>query len=509
MAKKRYGTDQHHGRQHWRNLQPVKCLILVLIVLLVLAAAPQVAGEAQRIENSVVRIVNYSQRGNWYSPWNQNRVQQATGSGFIIEGGLVMTNAHVVSDSRHLTIFLHNDPEPHEAEVHLIAHDCDLALLRPKEQGLLDDVPALDFGELPQLGSSVVTFGYPTGGTSVSSTRGIVSRIEPKVYTHSNADGHLAGRTDAAINPGNSGGPVVQRDRVVGVAFEVAADLQSVGYFIPTEVIGRFMRDVTDGRYDGYPDLGAKTSGMENIAARRKAGMDDGENGVRVDAIYPSSSADGLLRVGDILLEVDGSPLANDGTVADGDGRLNFGMLVDRHQMGETVKLRVLRKGERIELTVPLVRFHWSKIISNLYDVLPQYYVYGGLVFVPLNLEMLKTFGDEWITSGDMALLHEFRVRPSEDLDLTTQDRVVLLRRLNHPVNVDMAWNRNQVVERVNGREIKSLGDLIEAIETHDGDYHLFEYASYRRFGVLGREEAERSNAEILERYGVFKDRNL
>lgn len=487
----------------------MRVLTTVLIALLGLVAAPQAAAKEPRAVESVVRIVNYSQRGDWYSPWNLERVAESTGSGFVIEGGLVITNAHVVSDSRYLLIYLHNDPEPHEVEVHLIAHDCDLALLRPKDPSLLDKVAPLRFGGLPRLGSSVDTLGYPVGGTRISSTRGVVSRIEPNLYHHSNADIHFTVQTDAAINPGNSGGPVLQGNRVVGVAFQAAENLQNVGYFIPMEVIGRFMRDVSDGRYDGYPELGATTSGMENIAARRKAGMADGESGVRVDAVFPESSADGILREGDIILTVDGHRVANDKTVADGDERFGFGMLVDRYQIGETVSLQVLRDGKRSELSIPLRSLSWARSASNLYDILPRYYIYGGLVFVPLDREMVKTFGEDWITDGNLALLHEYQVRPREDPNLTTQERVVLLRRLKHPVNANMAWFSNQVVERVNGREIGSLVDLIDAIETFEGDYHFFEFASYRRFGVLGREEAERSNTEILENYGVEKDRNL
>ncbi len=142
-----------------------------------------------------------------------------------------------------------------------------------------------------------------------------------------------------------------------------------------------------------------------------------------------------------------------------------------------------------------------------MYDVLPRYYVYGGLVFVPFDLEMLKNFGDDWISSADKDLLYEFMVRPYGEPDLTVHERVVLLRRLKHPANADMAWVRNQVVQRVNGREIQGLDDLIDAIETHDGDFHFFEFASHRRFGVLSRRAAEASNTEILERYGVFQDR--
>jgi S1-C subfamily serine protease len=461
------------------------------------------------VESSVVRIVNYSQRGDWYSPWDVSAVTPGVGSGFVVEGGLVLTNAHVVSDSRMLLLFLHNDPNPHPASVLRVGHDCDLALVRPEDDGLLKHVAALRLGGLPRLGSAVETFGYPMGGHLVSSTRGVVSRIAEQLYVHSGIDRHIAIQTDAAINPGNSGGPVVQEGRVVGVAFQALPDLQSIGYCIPTEVVERFLHDVADGRYDGYPDLGVSTSGLDNPAPRRKAGMADGETGARVDFVYPGSSADSLVREGDILLAVDGRPVANDESVAEDDRRFPFGLLVDRRQIGESITLRLLRAGERREVTVPLKATRIAASLGNVYDRLPRYFVYAGLVFVPLDREMLKTYGGQWLQTADRPLLYEYLFRPLMEPALFLDERVVLLRRLDHPVNANLSWYRNVAIERINGRRIGRLEDVVDALEKHAGDYHLIELSDFRRIEVLDRKAAERANEEILRRYGVPKDRRL
>jgi hypothetical protein len=248
---------------------------------------------------------------------------------------------------------------------------------------------------------------------------------------------------------------------------------------------------------------------MGNPAARRKAGMLEGESGTQIFLVYPESSAEGLLRAGDIVLAVEGHEVANDGTVIDGGLRLPSGMLVDRRQIGETVTLHILRDGERFDVSVPLRAYEQSKLRGHVYDRLPRYYIYGGLVFVPLDYEMIKTFGSEWRADAERPLLFEFFYRPYIDTSMLNRERVVLLRRLVHPVNADMAWFRNQAVERVNGKTINGLEDLVEAIETHDGDFHFIEFSTFNRLGVLDRHEAESSNREILERYGINKDRNL
>ncbi len=415
-----------------------------------------------------------------------------------------MTNAHVVSDARMLLLYLHGDPTPHEARVASVAHDCDLALLEPVEAGLLDDLPALKFGGLPQLGSLVETFGYPTAGQQLSSTRGVVSRIEVNRYSHSGLDAYLTVQTDAAINPGNSGGPVVQDGRVVGVAFQAVSQLENVGFFIPTQIIRHFLADLDDGRYDGFPEIGLMWSKLENPAARSASGLGPTDSGVRVDLIFPGSSADGHLLEGDILVQVNGHDIANDGSVAVGDLRLALMVLVDHLQSGEIMKLGVVREGRRLEVEFPIESLAALDCYRAPYDILPQYYVYAGLVFAPLCSGVVGALGNTVQTQ----ISYEYSSRAFAEPE-RMNSTVVLLRRLDHPVNVDMTWSSQAVVERVNDRPIRSLVDLVEALESNRDPFHVFEFAYFGRFEVMRREAADRAHPEILERFGIVGDRRL
>jgi S1-C subfamily serine protease len=478
---------------------------LLLAPALLACAALRARESWSGIERSVVRIEVHAQRGNWAAPWDPSAPEQRSGTGFVIRGGLVMTNAHVVSDARLILLYLDGDPTPHPARVRMVGHDCDLALVEPLEAGRLDGLPALGFGPLPPLRSAVETYGYPAGGERISSTRGVVSRIEMQRYSHTEYDWHLSVQTDAAINPGNSGGPVVQDGRVVGVAFQAASQLENVGYFIPSEVIDHFLADAADGRYDGYPDLGVTLANLENPAVRRSAGMREGESGVRVEFVFPGSSAEGALREGDVLLGIDGRDIANDGTV-DFDGlRLHVGVLLDRRQVGEEIELRVLREQERRDLRIPMQLFPRFRIYRRSYDEQPRFFVYGGLVFVPLEREVLLTLGQD--VPSDLS--YECYLRPLLDPQGARDEPVVLLRRLEHAVNADLPWAGNLVVDRVNGRPVTSLADLVAAIESNREPFQVFEFGYFGRFAVLDRVEAERARREILELYGLPSDRRL
>jgi len=486
-----------------------KARCIFILVALLLPVWQSGSAEMPDLERSVVRIINYAQRGNWYTPWDSTSVQQGSGSGFAISNQAIMTNAHVVSDSRMLILYFQGDPQPYKARVAAIGHDCDLALIQPVDRTVLNSIPSLSFGGLPALRSTVETYGFPAGGQRISSTKGIVSRIEINQYLHSSMDGHLTVQTDAAINPGNSGGPVIQDGSVVGVAFQTFTKMENISLFIPTEVISHFLEDLEDGVYDGYPDLGVHSVNLQNPAARMKAGMGGSDTGVWVDRVTPGSSAEGMLFEGDVLMNIEGFDIANDGTVELDNLRLDYGVLLDRKQIGDLVDLTVFRRGKQLDVAVEMGPAMNRQIYENIYDRLPRYYVYGGLVFIPLNRECVKALGGGHRGIGEYNLLYEYLYKQLEHPEKQKYEPIILLRRLDHPVNSDMAWHRNLVVEKINGRPVNRLEDLVEGIDQNTGRYQVFEFGYHNRFGVIDREEADLAHEGILKQYGVPRDRRL
>src|SRR5205814_1616639 len=185
---------------------------------LLLLAAAVTSGFGAEPERSVIQIMTFSQQPVWDAPWRFEAVRRSSGSGFVIKGRRIMTNAHVVSWAKQILVHRYQDPRPYLAHVKFVAHDCDLALLEVEDECFFNGLEPLKFGDLPKVRSTVVTHGYPAGGEQISYTRGVVSRIESQNYVHSGNRAFLTVQTDAAINPGNSGGPAVQDDPVVGAA---------------------------------------------------------------------------------------------------------------------------------------------------------------------------------------------------------------------------------------------------------------------------------------------------
>ena len=388
------------------------------------------------LRQSVVKIYVTLQQEDFLQPWQPRPPVSGNGSGFIIKGKRIMTNAHVVSDARFIEVQREGDPAKYPATVAFIAHDCDLAVLTVKDERFFADTRPLSFGrDLPSLNDSVVVLGYPMGGDRLSLTKGVVSRIDYSLYSHSAVDSHLVMQVDAAINPGNSGGPVLFGDMAVAVAFQGIVGAQNLGYAIPLPVIEHFLKDIEDGTYDGYPELGVEHMETRNPALRADLGLPPSLTGVVVAYVDPFAAAAGLLKPRDVLLAIDGHPIADDGSVGMDGNSVEYAEFVERKQCTETIILTLWRSNQTAAVIVPLKRKADPFIFRQTYDQKPEYVITGGLVFSPLSRGYLATLGNDLNTPAAHRLLYTSRYAKLDNLCKGRDQFVILASRLPHPAN--------------------------------------------------------------------------
>lgn len=460
------------------------------------------------IEQAVVVIEATTQRGDWFSPWQRARTTRATGSGFIIDNGVVMTNAHIVSDSKQIIVRRNGDSTPYFAKVQFIAHDSDLALLTVDGRKFREGVKPLPIGDLPSIRTRVRTYGYPAGGEKISRTEGVVSRIEFITYLHSGADAHLGIQTDSAINPGNSGGPVIQEGKVVGVAFQTNTRLNDVGFFIPTPVLKRFLKDIEDSRYDGYGEMGIVTSNLINPSYRRFLGLPDSTTGVVVDRVIPGTSAEGTVLPGDVITSIEGRPIRLDGTIDYFGHSLNFEQIAEERQINEELHVTVWRKRKLKKINFKLKYYEDGERLRSNFDALPSYVVYAGLVFMRLDREYLKTFGNYW-RNASKDLLYRHFYGAAEDAATYRRETVVLTRILPHRINSAYRSRSNSVVSKINGISIRRLGDVSRAFKSAKGKFHRIEIEKSGIVIVMNRSDADASHKEIMNTYGIHSAERL
>ncbi|MDQ6765510.1 MAG: serine protease [Verrucomicrobiota bacterium] len=480
-----------------------RCSFLIFLALpLAVNLSAQPNG---KIQKSLVRITATDVEPDYKAPWNSGGIQRGIGAGFVIDGARIMTNAHVVSNSRYLTVEREGDPNKYPAKVLFVAHDCDLALITVASPEFYKEMAPLTFGGIPELESTVSAYGYPLGGQRMSVTTGIVSKIDFQIYSHSSIDSHLAIQISAQINPGNSGGPVMQNGKVVGVAFQgYSGDVaQGVAFMIPTPVVTRFLKDVEDGHYDKYVDLGITYSKLQNPAQRHFLGLKDDDRGVLVNTVIAAGTAAKVLKSGDVLLAIDDHPIASDGLVELEGDRLEMPEVVERKFRGDSVKLDVLREKQPLTVNVELGPVWPYLFQGHSYDVQPRYIVFGGLLFQPLSLDLIAAYQPQ-----DLRLRHYFDFFVIEQIYLQHPEVIVLTNILPDPINTYLQPYRAGILDEVNGVKIRTLDDLAKAFAETPERYVV------RMIGdgpplVLDRAEVESARERIKTRYNVVREQNL
>ena len=459
------------------------------------------------VQKSLVRITATAVEPDYRAPWNAGQLQRGVGAGFVIEGNRIMTNAHVVSNSRFLTIERDGDPNRYPAKVQFVAHDCDLAIVTVPDPDFFKNMIPLKLGGIPELESTVSAYGYPIGGERMSVTTGIVSRIDFQLYTHSAIDQHLAIQISAQINPGNSGGPVMQNAKVVGVAFQgYSGDVaQGVAYMIPTPVMKRFLQDISNGRYDKYVDLGFVYSKLLNPAQRRYLGLLDNDRGVLVGTVVEAGPSAKVIRTGDVLLTIDDHPIASDANVELEGTRVEMPEVVERKFKGDSVKFDLLRDKKPMTVTIKLGTVWPYFVQGHSYDVRPRYVLFGGLLFQSLNLDMLEAYQFQM---SDLRVRHFFDYYVLDQIYLQHPDVIVLSNILPDPINTYLAAYRSSIVDEVNGKKMRTLDDLAKAFQEKP-DHFVIKMIGDGPPLVLDRAKMEEARERIKTRYNVIQEENL
>jgi S1-C subfamily serine protease len=474
-------------------------LRFAVVVVCAASAAPSYA-QGRSLASSVVKLDVVSDCPDLLTPWQTEGVDISVGSGVIIEGNRILTNAHVVECAVAIEVKRADGSARFPGEVLFISHDADLALVEVPDARFFEGARPVPLGKMPRLQQEVVVYGFPVGGNTLSITSGIVSRVEVDTYTHSYRD-FLSVQIDAAINAGNSGGPVLAGGSLVGIAMQGMAGADNVGYMIPSPVIAHFLKDVRDGRYDGYPRLGIAFQDMESEAQRRGAQMSASQSGALVLRVDYGGPSHGVLRPRDVLLSIDGRPIANDLSVAwEGIGRVGFELAYQSKQIGETIELLILRRGKRLRKKIELTP-HSRLVPGRRATEWPRYVHFGGLVFQALT--------EQLIDDADAGYSDAVTFAEVENLVTPARREIILLGQvLPHRVNRGYQEWGGETIKLVNGVVPRDLRHLAQIIDLAKGPWFRV-VTSDGYLITLELEAARRANAEIRLDYGIPDDRYL
>ncbi|MBL4595133.1 MAG: Do family serine endopeptidase [Robiginitomaculum sp.] len=380
----------------------------------------------------------------------QERVQQSLGSGVIVgEGGVIVTNNHVVQGADELRVVL-ADRREFDATLLLSDEKTDLAVLRIELDG--ETLPIMPFATQneAEVGDLVLAIGNPFGvGQTVTS--GIVSALARTDV--GSGDYSFFIQTDASINPGNSGGALVSMDgELLGVNTVIlsrSGGSNGIGFAIPAAMVRRVVEAaVSDGEVV-RPWFGAR---LQNVDRDLSASLGlDRPRGALVSQIYPKGSAAraGIKR-GDVVLAVGGQDINSE-------QGLRFRLAI--HKVGEQVPVKILRDGAELvkQLTTraaPEIPLRNNKSFSGTHP-------FGGAEIANLSPALAEEKGLDPFAHGVLVLHVQSRsaagyygFRPGDIVrelnDVIIEDVADLVR----AIEVGEGWNRWPVRLERGGKEV-------------------------------------------------------
>ncbi|XP_065829217.1 uncharacterized protein [Oscarella lobularis] len=447
-------------------------------------------------------------------PWQTKRQRATYGSGFVIAGKRLLTNAHVVAYQTSVRVRKHGDAKKYTAHVICIGHECDIAMLGVDDETFWRDLEPLDFGSIPQLEDDVVCVGFPTGGDNICITRGVVSRVDITRYSYSGVN-LLAVQIDAAINSGNSGGPALQGSNVIGMAFETLNNAENIGYIIPIPVVNHFLRDYeVHGSYVGFCKMGIRWQTLESENMRNYLGLSLHQTGVLITRVLPLCPARNALKKGDVLMSIDEQVIADNGTVHfRGNERITFHYSLSQKYVHDECRMRVLRSREVQDICVTLGTM-LDLVPRLLNGKRPSYLVHGGLVFTPLTQPFLShQWGRDWEEKAPIRLCSYVSYGFIEKKD---QEIVILSQVLSHELTVGYEGIAFLQLLLFNGKEVLNLRHLAEMLDAEaDAFNEGSNVAQFMHFQLdrdkeiaLPLRKSFSANRDLLARYSIAQPRS-
>ncbi|CAI5462325.1 unnamed protein product [Closterium sp. Yama58-4] len=429
--------------------------------------------DQEAVLDSVVKVFAVGSSPNYRLPWQNKPQREVTGSGFVIMGRRILTSAHIVADQAFVLVRKHGSPKKYLAQIEIESYHQAFVLVRkhgsPKKY-------------LAQNLTGAENIGYivPTP---------IIHR-----FLHDAALHHR--RFSGFSSLGVACQPLDNWQLRAHLRLPPTATGVLVNAVQPLSESSRWIKK--DDTF-GFSSLGVACQPLDNWQLRAHLCLPPTATGVLVNAVQPLSESSWWIKKDDVLTAFDCVPIADDGSVLFRKReRLPFDYLVSLKGSGERARVSVYRGGQlmHFDMTVnplpPLVP-------AQQFDSAPSYFIFAGLVFMPLSQPYLHEYGPDWIHSSPRRLcdlaLRNLPEKPGQQI-------IILSRVLPDEVNSGYERLADLQVLKVNGMEVDNIRQLKDAVLETSGPFVRFDLEDGRIIAI-DMAAARKSNAQILRRYRV------
>lgn len=455
-------------------------------------------------ENSVVIIEANRKHYDYQQPWSAS-TESAQKSGLVVAGHRILTTAESLNDLTLVRLQKKGRGPWYNGKLEWIDYHANLALITTEDNHFWTGLQPVRLAGSVPLKHAAQIVRWRNGNLELRKAE--INRLTLKRGKISSLDlPHL--EIDSEINGAGWAEAIVVGSRVVGL---MCAQDGNVGSAIPAP----FIRSILESRSkQAYPGLGYFDFIWQKIANPAIPGflkLPGEMRGVIVSSFVNQTARPSPLKAHDLILEIDGFKIDSEGDYEDPIyGKLCLENLASKQRWaGASVPMKIWRDGQLLEMQYPLAKadFAAQLVPEAVFDREPEFLMVGGLVFQPLTEPYLQSWGSDWRRKAPFRLAFYNQEEPSPERPAL----VFLSTILPDPCNLGYQDHRFLVLDKVNGQKVNRLPDLVTALQKPSAGYHLFEFRSgetVRRL-VLDAQQAKTAAQQIMQRYGLEKDRML
>jgi len=480
-----------------------------LIPLGTVAAAKKEPGPETVIkpkERSLVRVNVTGQPYDYVRPWQKKAPFQKRALGAVLSQGRVLVTADLVANQNYVELERAESGEKMAANVVVVDYEANLALLEPTEKKFLDGLTPLELAHDTVVGDRLAAWQLESTGALVV-TVGLVTTIQMTRYP-ADLGQFLTYRISISMQYRDNSYtvPLVKNNKLAGLLLRFEPRTQVLDA-IPAPIIAHFLKDAESQKYRGFPSAGFSFFPTRDPQLRRFAGQTGKPAGVYVTSIEPNMpAAKAGLQVGDIVVGIGKDEIDQNGNYVDPlYGKIEFTNLITaRAYAGDILPVNIQRDGKPMQLNLVLEHRDANDFVIPPYnlDRPPLYYVLGGLIFQELSRQYLREWGANWMKDAPQRWVYKDRFQ--SELYPEGNRRVVVLAQVL-PANTTIGYDEIAylTVKTVNGKEMKSLADLAEAVKQPVDGFIKIETEEDPKQIALEFSQVEAEAAALQQNYGL------